>query len=135
MPFEKVDDYELDTIHHYFPVVDATKPEVASSRIPTLQIFFIPGNPGSLSFYDNFFSLLCRIASRLFAKKYNIEIHAATHLNHHLSKEEEHNEIHEQTYESYDLKTQIDLTTAFCKKHIKIASYHRDSFAVLIGHR
>ena len=129
MPFEIVDGYELDTVHYYLP----TESKESSSRV--IQVFFIPGNPGTLAFYEQFFMNLCEMVRELFVERYSVEIHSAGHLNHHLTSGSDSSDRNHREYENYDLQMQISLSTAFCEKYIKLCDATCDCFTILIGHR
>ena len=102
------------------------------SNIPAkYQIFFIPGNPGCLIYYEKFFKILheCCCNSK---RDYRVELHAVAHAGHHLSNINKNcNNQNNKCRITYSLEEQNIHQAAFIKRHADISE---STEIMIIGH-
>jgi hypothetical protein len=111
---------ETDVIHAYNGDEEGSQ---------DLDIFFVPGNPGTLEFYTDFldkFLCMCRAIKDL---SYRINLHAVGHANHHLNKASDASD-NEHTGMQHGLDFQIQHLDCFIESIMSASN----AKLLLIGH-
>lgn len=92
------------------------------------QIFFIPGNPGCLIYYEKFFKIVHEYCCKS-KRDYRVELHAVSHAGHHLTDINKENKNKNRI--TYGLEEQNVHQAAFIHRHADVSE---STEIMIIGH-